>query len=91
MGSRSFRPREFTLPSLTREVRTTEDASPKFAYLVLRNARRPNVTSPDYLPNLLGSLDRNENTDSNRSGGKKFLGHTVPGNFGGKAAYVSQN
>ncbi len=27
----SFRPREFTLPSLTREVRTTEDASPKFA------------------------------------------------------------
>ncbi len=31
----SFRPRELTLLSLTREVWTTEDASPKFAYLVL--------------------------------------------------------
>ncbi len=72
-GLASFRPQEFTLPSLTREVRTTEDASPKFAYLVLRNARRPNVTSPDYLPNLLGTLDRDGNADSNRSGGKKFL------------------
>ncbi len=41
------------LPSLTREVRTTEDSSLKFAYLVLRNTRRPNVKSPDYLPNLL--------------------------------------
>ncbi len=69
-GLVSFRPREITLPSLTREVRTTEDASPKFAYLVLRNARRPNVTSPDYLPNLLGSLDSDGNADSNRSGGK---------------------
>ncbi len=39
-----FRLRELTLSSLTREVRTTEDASPKFAYLVLRNTRRPNVT-----------------------------------------------
>ncbi len=68
--------------SLSREVWTTEDASPKFAYLVLRNARRPNVTSPDYLPNLLGSLDRDGNTESNRSGGKKFLGHIVRGNFG---------
>ncbi len=48
-------PRELTLPSLTREVRTTEDASPKFAYLVLRNTRRPNVKSPGYLPNLLGT------------------------------------
>ncbi len=67
----------FTLPSLTREVRTTEDATPKFAYLVLRNVRRPNVTSPDYLPNLLGTLDRDGNADSNRSGGKKFLGHIV--------------
>ncbi len=86
-----FRPREFTLPSLTHDVRTTEDASPKFAYLVLRNARRLNVKSPDYLPNLLGSLDHDGNADSNRSGGKKFLGHIVPGNFGGKAAYVSQN
>ncbi len=81
----SFHPCEFTRPSLTREVRTTEDASPKFAYLVLSNARRPNVTSPDYLPNLLGTLDRDGNADSNRSGGKKFLGHIVPGNFGGKA------
>ncbi len=72
-GLVSLRPREFTLPSLTREVRITEDAS------------------PDYLPNLLGSLDRDGNADSNRSGGKKFLGHIVPGNFGGKAAYVSQN
>ncbi len=95
-GPALFRPREFTLPSRTCEVRTTEDASPKFACLVLRNARRPNVTSPDYLPNLLGTLDRDENTDSNRSGGKKFLwkkflGHIVPGNFGGKAAQVYTN
>ncbi len=51
----SFRPRELTLLSLTREVRTTEDASPKFAYLLLRNMRRPNVKSPDYLPNLLST------------------------------------
>ncbi len=74
-GLASFCPREFTLPSLTREVRTTKDASPKFVYLVLRNARRPNVTSPDYLPNFLGTLDRDGNADSNRSGEKKFLGH----------------
>ncbi len=66
-------------------VRTTEDASPKFAYLVLRNVRRPNVMSPDYLPNLC-TLDRDGNADSNRSGGKKFLK-----SFSGKAAYVSQN
>ncbi len=33
-GLASFRPWEFTLPSRTHEVRTTEDASPKFAYLV---------------------------------------------------------
>ncbi len=75
-GFASFRPREFTLPSLTREVRTTEDANPKFAYLILRNARRPNVTSPDYLPNLLGTLDRDGNADSNMTGGKK-----VPGTY----------
>ncbi len=49
------------LPDLRRsvtstcEVQTTEDASPKCAYLVLRNMRRPNVKSPDYLPNLLGT------------------------------------
>ncbi len=54
-GLASLRPRELTLSSLTHDVRTTEDASPKFAYLVLRNARRPNVTSPEYLPNLLGT------------------------------------
>ncbi len=36
-GLVSSRPREFTLPSRTCEVRTTEDASPNFAYLVLRN------------------------------------------------------
>ncbi len=90
-GLASSRLREFTLPSPTREVRTPEDASPKFVYLVLRNARKPNVTSPDYLPNLLGTLDLDGNADSNRSGGKKFLGHIVPGNFGGKAAHVSQN
>ncbi len=88
-GLASFHPREITLPSLTREVRTTEDASPKFAYLVLRNARRP--TSPDYLPNLLGTLDRDGNADINRSGGKKkFLGQIVTGNFGRKAALESQ-
>ncbi len=61
-----------TLPSLTREVRTTEDASPKFAYLVLRNAGRPNVM----LPNILGSIDCDGNADSNRSGWKK-----VPGTY----------
>ncbi len=60
------------LPDLRRSVRGSSNSwSPKFAYLVLRNARRPNVTSPDYLPNLLGSLDRDGNADSNRSGGKK--------------------
>ncbi len=48
--------------SSTREVQTTKDASLKFAYLVLRNTRRPNVTSPDYLPDLLGSLDRDGKT-----------------------------
>ncbi len=53
------------------------------SYLVLRNVRRP--TSPDYLPNPLVTLDRNGNADSNRSGGKTFLGQIVPGNFGGKA------
>ncbi len=70
-GLASFCPWKFTLLSLSCEARTTEDASPKYAYLVLRNKRRPNVKSPDYLPNLLGSLDHNENADSNRSGGKK--------------------
>ncbi len=79
----SSHPREFTLPSRTCEVRTTEDASPNFACLVLRNVRRP--TSPDCLPNLLGTLDRDGNADNNRSG-KKFLRQIVPGNFGGKAA-----
>ncbi len=66
-----FRPWELTLPSLTREVRTTEDASLKFVFLVLRNTHSPNVKSPDYLSNLLGTLDRDWNADSNRSGGKK--------------------
>ncbi len=51
--------------------------------------------SPDYLHILLGTLDRDGNADSNRSGvkkfqGKKFLGQIVPGNFGGKAAYVDK-
>ncbi len=57
-----------------REVRTPEYASPKFAYLVLRNTCRPNVKSPDYLPNLLGILDGDGNADSNRSEGKQFHG-----------------
>ncbi len=35
-GLASFRARVLTLTSLTREVRTKEDASPKFAYLVTR-------------------------------------------------------
>ncbi len=70
-GLASVRLRELTLLSLTSEVRTTEDASPKFAYFVLRNVSRPNVKSPDYLPNLLGTLDSDGNADSNRSGGKK--------------------
>ncbi len=51
----SFHPWELTLLSLTREVRTTEDASLKFAYLVLRNTCRPNIKSPDCFPNLLGT------------------------------------
>ncbi len=55
-------------------------------YFVLRNVRRP--TSPGNLPYLLGTLDRDGNADSNRSGGKKFLGQIVPGHFGGKAALV---
>ncbi len=38
-GLVSSRPQEFTLPSRTCEVRTTEDASPNFAYLVLRNGQ----------------------------------------------------
>ncbi len=46
------------------------------------------LPSLDYLPNFLGSLDHEGNVDSNRSGGKKFLGHIVPGNFGGKAAIL---
>ncbi len=62
-------------------------------YFVLRNARR--ATSPDSLPNLLGTLDHD---DSNRCvcvcvcGGVcvcvcvgVLLGQIVPGNFGGKA------
>ncbi len=69
------------LASCRCEVRTTEDASPKFAYLVLRNTHRLNIKSSDYLPNLLGSLDRDGN----------FLGHIVPGYFSGKAFFVSQN
>ncbi len=83
--------RGITLPSLTREVWTTEDACLRFVYLVLRNTHRPNVKSPDYLPNLPSTLDRDGNADSNWSGWKKFLGHIDPGNFSGKAAYVSQN
>ncbi len=68
-GLASSRPRMSTLPRRTYEIQTTEDAILKFAYLVLRNTRRP--TSPDYLPNLHGTLDRNGNADSNRSAGKK--------------------
>ncbi len=66
-------PREITLSRLTREVQTTEDASPKCVYLVLSNTRRPNVTSPDYFPNLLGTLDCDGNADSDRSGEKSSL------------------
>ncbi len=90
-GLASFHPQELTLPSLTCEVRTTEDASLKFVYLVLRNAAQ----TYRYVTRLFVQsslyLDRHGNADSNRSGGKKFLGHIVPGNFGGKAAFVSQN
>ncbi len=31
---------------------------------------RPTTALPDYSPNLLGSIDRNGNAESNRSGGK---------------------
>ncbi len=65
----SSRPWEFRLPSQTCEIRTTEDASPKFSCLVLRNARR--LTSPDYLPNLLATLDYDGNADSDRAWEKK--------------------
>ncbi len=82
----------FTLPSRTCEVRTTEDASPK--YLVLRNgpglggAVAHSPTSPDYLPNHHGTLACDGNADSNMSGEKMFLGQIVPCNFCGKVAYV---
>ncbi len=49
-------------------------------------ARRPNVKSPEYFPNLLGSLDRDGDADSNRSGSKQLLGHNVPGHFGWKSS-----
>ncbi len=74
-GLASFHPREFTLLSLAKSELPRMQV--RDLYLVLRNACRPNVTSPDYLPNLLGTLDRDGNADSNRSGGKKFLGHIV--------------
>ncbi len=78
-----FRPRKLTLPSLTREVRTTEDASPKFEYLVLRNTHRPNVTSPDYLPIFSVLRARWKHRQQQVSGNS--------GNFGGKVPYVSPN
>ncbi len=87
-GLASFCPQELTLPSLTREVWTTKDASPKFAYLVLRNTHRPNVKSTRLFALSSLYLDHDGNADSNRSGGKKFQGHIVPGNFGGKEPYV---
>ncbi len=65
-GLASSRPWEFTLPSRTCKVRTTEDVSLKLAYL---HACR--TTSPDYLPNLQDTLDRDGKADSNRSAGKK--------------------
>ncbi len=73
----------------TPESRTTEDSSPKFVYLVLRNARR--TMSPDYLLILL-SRPRWKCRHQLVWGKKTFLrikfqGQIVPGNFGGKAAY----
>jgi len=38
-GLASSRPLEFVLLSQTWQVRTTKDACPKFAYLVLRNGQ----------------------------------------------------
>ncbi len=49
-------------------------------------ARSP--TSPDYLPNFHGTLGHDGNADTNRFGGKKFLGQIVSGDFGGNAAFV---
>ncbi len=68
-GLASFRPRELTLQSLTHEVRTTEDASPKFAYLVLRNTRRPNVG----WPYVLFSLDMSSFWTYKKKSGRDFL------------------
>ncbi len=70
-GLVSSRPQECTLPSRTCEFRSTEEMSPKFAY-ILRNVCRPK--SPDYLPILLGTLDRDGNADSNRSGVRNVPG-----------------
>ncbi len=56
----------------TCEVRTTEDASPKFAYLVLRNARRP--TSPDLISRYFRPRWKRR---QQQVWGKKFLGQIV--------------
>ncbi len=74
-GLVSLHPHELTLPSLNREVRATEDASLKFVYLVLRNTRRPNVKSLDYLPNLLGTKTTMETQTATG------LGEKVPGTY----------
>ncbi len=87
---RSVRRSSHSLPSLTREVQTTEDASLKCAYLVLRNMRRPNVKSPDYLPNLLHTKTAMETQTATGLGEKRFLGHIFPGHFGGKAACFTE-
>ncbi len=39
-----------------------------YIYIILRTVHRP--TSPGYWPDLLGTLDRDGNTDSDRSGGR---------------------
>ncbi len=88
-GLASSRPRD-TLPSLTREARTTEDTSLTFTYLVLRNTRRPNIRHQTI--SLIFSVLRPRRKHRQQQvwgGKKKFLGHIFPGNFGGKASSVS--
>ncbi len=58
-----------TLPSRTRKVQTTEDAN-EICVLGIEKHAQTYVTRL-YLPNLLGTLDRDGNADSNMSGGEK--------------------
>ncbi len=71
------------LPDLRRPVRRRSLPSRTCEVQTIEDA------SPN-LPNILGTLNLDGNADSNRSGGKKFLGQNIPGNFGGKATKVTK-